>query len=86
MKQKRGSTILNKQDGDFYDDDADRGFFGLCSRADRHTQGRDYRHSENLGVNPGIRRTCDKWAKKGCRAVAPDLFWGIKPGIERDPD
>jgi carboxymethylenebutenolidase len=78
LKQKRGSTILNKQDGDFYDDEADRGFSAYVAAI--------IVVQEVFGVNPGIRRTCEKWAKTGCRAVALDLFWGIKPGIERDPD
>ena len=41
---------------------------------------------EIFGVNPGIRQKCDNWAKAGYLAVAPDLFWRIKPGIELDPD
>ena len=41
---------------------------------------------EIFGVNDGIRQKCDGWAAKGYLAVAPDLFWRIKPGIELDPD
>ena len=41
---------------------------------------------EIFGVNPGIRQKCDKWADAGYLAVAPDLFWRFKPGIELDPD
>jgi carboxymethylenebutenolidase len=41
---------------------------------------------EIFGVNPGIRQKCYSWAKAGYLAVAPDLFWRIKPGIELDPD
>ncbi len=41
---------------------------------------------EIFGVNPGIRQKCDDWAAQGYLAVAPDLFWRIKPGIELDPD
>ncbi len=41
---------------------------------------------EIFGVNPGIRKKCDTWAKLGYLAVAPDLFWRIRPGIELDPD
>ena len=41
---------------------------------------------EVFGVNPGIRQKCDNWAKAGYLAVAPDLFWRMKPGIELDPD
>lgn len=41
---------------------------------------------EIFGVNAGIRQKCDNWAKLGYLAVAPDLFWWIRPGIELDPD
>ena len=41
---------------------------------------------EIFGVNAGIRQKCDNWARLGYLAVAPDLFWRIKPGIELDPD
>jgi carboxymethylenebutenolidase len=41
---------------------------------------------EIFGVNAGIRQKCDHWAKLGYLAVAPDLFWRIKPGIELDAD
>ncbi|GAA4828991.1 dienelactone hydrolase family protein [Sphingosinicella ginsenosidimutans] len=41
---------------------------------------------EIFGVNEGIRRKCDHWASLGYLAVAPDLFWKLKPGIELDPD
>jgi carboxymethylenebutenolidase len=41
---------------------------------------------EIFGINPGIRAKCDTWASLGYLAVAPDLFWRIKPGIELDPD
>jgi carboxymethylenebutenolidase len=41
---------------------------------------------EIFGVNPGIRQKCDKWAAAGYLAVAPDLFWRIRPHIELDPD
>ncbi len=41
---------------------------------------------EIFGVNPGIRQKCDGWAAQGYLAVAPDLFWRIKPGIELDAD
>ena len=41
---------------------------------------------EIFGVNAGIRRKCDHWAKAGYLAVAPDLFWRIKPGVELDAD
>ncbi|ABQ69195.1 dienelactone hydrolase family protein [Rhizorhabdus wittichii] len=41
---------------------------------------------EIFGVNEGIRIKCDQWAAQGYLAVAPDLFWRIRPGIELDPD
>lgn len=41
---------------------------------------------EIFGVNAGIRQKCDKWAKAGYLAVAPDLFWRFEAGIELDPD
>lgn len=41
---------------------------------------------EIFGVNAGIRRKCDRWAEDGYLAVAPDLFWRLRPGIQLDPD
>lgn len=41
---------------------------------------------EIFGVNEGIRRKCDHFAALGYLALAPDLFWRLKPGIELDPD
>lgn len=41
---------------------------------------------EIFGVNEGIRRKCDNWAKAGYLAYAPDLFWRIRPHIELDAD
>jgi carboxymethylenebutenolidase len=41
---------------------------------------------EIFGVNPGIRRKCDRWAEQGYLALAPDLFWRLQPGAELDPD
>lgn len=41
---------------------------------------------EIFGVNAGIRRKCDTWAEAGYLALAPDLFWRLKPGVELDPD
>lgn len=41
---------------------------------------------EIFGVNAGIRRKCDKLAEDGYLAIAPDLFWRLKPDIELDPD
>jgi carboxymethylenebutenolidase len=41
---------------------------------------------EIFGVNEGIRRKCDHWADRGYLALAPDLFWRLRPGVELDPD
>ena len=41
---------------------------------------------EIFGVNAGIRRKCDRLAEDGYLAIAPDLFWRLKPGTELDPD
>lgn len=41
---------------------------------------------EIFGVNAGIRAKCDTWAEDGYLALAPDLFWRLKPGVELDPD
>ncbi|MCI4590749.1 dienelactone hydrolase family protein [Sphingobium sp. BYY-5] len=41
---------------------------------------------EIFGVNEGIRRKCDSWAKAGYLAYAPDLFWREKPHVELDAD
>jgi carboxymethylenebutenolidase len=41
---------------------------------------------EIFGVNPGIVKKCDDWAAKGYLAVAPDVFWRQKPGVELDSD
>lgn len=41
---------------------------------------------EIFGVNPGIRKKADDWAAKGYLAVAPDVFWRQKPGVELDSD
>jgi carboxymethylenebutenolidase len=41
---------------------------------------------EIFGVNAGIRKKADDWASKGYLAVAPDVFWRQKPGLEFDAD
>jgi carboxymethylenebutenolidase len=41
---------------------------------------------EIFGINAGIRKMCDDHAAKGYVAIAPDLFWRVKPGVELDPD
>ena len=41
---------------------------------------------EIFGVNPGIQAKCDYWASQNYLALAPDLFWRLKPGLSLDPD
>ena len=40
---------------------------------------------EIFGVNSNIRKTVDRLAGKGYRAVAPDLFWRQRPGVDLNP-
>lgn len=40
---------------------------------------------EIFGVNDNIRAVCDWLAGEGFIAIAPDLFWRMKPGIELEP-
>lgn len=40
---------------------------------------------EIFGVNDNIRTVCDWLAGEGFIAIAPDLFWRMKPGIELEP-
>lgn len=41
---------------------------------------------EIFGVNEGVRRKCDDFARAGFLALAPDLYWRLKPGVTFDPD
>lgn len=41
---------------------------------------------EIFGVNPGIRKKCDRLAEQGYLAVAPEIFWRFAPGVELNPD
>ena len=41
---------------------------------------------EILGVNKDVRAMTDAWAASGYAAIAPDLFWRLKPGVELDAD
>ncbi len=41
---------------------------------------------EIFGVNAGMRAKADAWGALGYRALVPDLFWRLKPGVELDPD
>ena len=37
---------------------------------------------EIFGVNADIRGMCDELAEHGFIAIAPDLFWRTKPGLD----
>ena len=41
---------------------------------------------EIFGVNKDICAMTDAWAANGYAAIAPDLFWRLKPGVELDAD
>lgn len=41
---------------------------------------------EIFGVNANVRRITDRLAEQGYHAVAPDLFWRLKPGVDLNPD
>ena len=40
---------------------------------------------EIFGINPWIRSVADRYAQQGYIAIAPDLFWRIKPGVQLNP-
>lgn len=40
---------------------------------------------EIFGINPWIREITNWYAAQGYMALAPDLFWRLKPGIQLDP-
>lgn len=64
----------------------DGSFQGYCAEPDGAPRAAIIVIQEIFGVNPGIRKKCDDWAKLGYLAIAPDLFWRLQPGIELDPD
>jgi carboxymethylenebutenolidase len=64
----------------------DASFQGYCAEPDGTPHAAIIVIQEIFGVNEGIRRKCDNWAEQGYLAIAPDLFWRLKPGIELDPD
>ena len=66
--------------------EGDASFRAYVARPEGAPKGAIIVIQEIFGVNPGIRQKCDKLAAEGWLAVAPDLFWRLKPGIELDPD
>ncbi|MFN4038243.1 MAG: dienelactone hydrolase family protein [Erythrobacter sp.] len=66
--------------------DSDASFTGYIARPQGAAKAAIIVIQEIFGVNPGIRQKCDKLAAEGYIALAPDLFWRLKPGIELDPD
>jgi carboxymethylenebutenolidase len=66
--------------------DSDASFTGYIARPQGAAKAAVIVIQEIFGVNPGIRQKCDKLAAEGYTALAPDLFWRLKPGIELDPD
>jgi len=66
--------------------DNDAHFTGYIARPEGGAKAAVIVIQEIFGVNPGIRQKCDKLAAEGYIALAPDLFWRLKPGIALDPD
>jgi len=64
----------------------DGSFQGYCAEPDGAPRAAIIVIQEIFGVNSGIRKKCDDWAAQGYLAIAPDLFWRLKPGIELDSD
>ncbi|MFN3990264.1 MAG: dienelactone hydrolase family protein [Erythrobacter sp.] len=66
--------------------EGDAHFTGYIARPEDAAKAAVIVIQEIFGVNPGIRQKCDKLAAEGYIALAPDLFWRLKPGITLDPD
>lgn len=66
--------------------ESDASFTGYIARPDGAAKAAVIVIQEIFGVNSGIRQKCDKLAAEGYIALAPDLFWRMKPGMELDPD
>jgi carboxymethylenebutenolidase len=64
----------------------DGGFAAYLAEPEGPPKGAIVVIQEIFGVNEGIRRKCDHWARLGYVALAPDLFWRLEPGVELDPD
>jgi carboxymethylenebutenolidase len=66
--------------------EGDASFQAYCAKPDGPARAAIVVIQEIFGVNPGIRRKCDRLAEQGYLALAPDLFWRLEPGIVLDPD
>ncbi len=66
--------------------EGDGSFEAYVAEPEGRTRGAIIVIQEIFGVNEGIRRKCDRWAERGYLALAPDLFWRLRPGVELDPD
>jgi carboxymethylenebutenolidase len=66
--------------------DRQRNFSAYCAEPMRAPKAAIVVIQEIFGVNSGIRSKCDQWAAAGYLALAPDLFWRLKPDIQLDPD
>jgi len=66
--------------------ESDASFSAYCARPAAEPRAAIVVIQEIFGVNPGIRRKCDRLAADGYLALAPDLFWRLEPGVELDPD
>jgi carboxymethylenebutenolidase len=66
--------------------DGEGTFTAFCARPEGPRRAAVVVIQEIFGVNPGIRRKCERLAADGYLALAPDLFWRLEPGVELDPD
>ncbi len=66
--------------------DGEGTFSAFCARPAGEPRAAIVVIQEIFGVNPGIRRKCERLAADGYLALAPDLFWRLEPGIQLDPD
>ena len=66
--------------------DGEGRFTAFCARPEGPPRAAIVVIQEIFGVNPGIRRKCERLAADGYLALAPDLFWRLEPGVQLDPD
>ena len=66
--------------------EGDAQFEAYCAKPARTPRAAIVVIQEIFGVNAGIHRKCDTLAEAGYLAIAPDLFWRLRPGIQLDPD